>query len=235
MKQPIGILGAMSVEIDAILSAMEIRSVEEHSSMKFHVGTLSGVECVTVQCSVGKVNSALCAQVLIDHYAPRALINIGVAGGVGKEVHIGDVVLATACVQYDFDSTALGDPQAQLNLPPDGRPVTEFPCDSQLTRRLEDAAQDLYGKVHRGVIATGDRFMADGEAGQRLFETFGALACEMEGASIAHACLLNQTPCVVLRTISDNANDSGKVDFLTFAKESAQKAQKLLCGVIGSL
>ncbi len=235
MKAPIGILGAMEVEVEAILSAMEIRCVQEHSSMKFHSGTLSGVECVVAQCSVGKVNSALSAQVLVDLYRPRAIINIGVAGGVGPQVKIGDVVIAKACVEHDCDSSALGYPPGGLDLPGREGPVVELPCDSRLTQILLDGAKKLYPGVHFGVIATGDQFVADREKGKWLFDTFGALACEMEGGSIAHACLINQIPCAVLRTISDNANDDSKVDFPTFAAENAKKAQALLQSVISSL
>lgn len=235
MKAPIGILGAMTVEVEAILTAMDLREVQEHSSMKFHSGTLSGVECVVAQCSVGKVNSALSAQVLADFYHPRAILNIGVAGGVGPQVRIGDVVIARACVEHDCDSSALGYSVGMLDLPGREEPVAELPCDAHLSQMLLEGAEKLYSGVHFGVIASGDQFVADREKGKWLYDTFGALACEMEGGSIAHACLINQIPCAVLRTISDNANDDSKVDFPTFAAQSAQKAQTLLQSVIRSL
>lgn len=234
-QQPIGIIGAMSMEIEAILKAAEILSVEEHANMRFYEASLSGTPCVVVQCSTGKVNSAVCAQVMIDRYRPRAILNIGVAGGIGADVRIGDVVVGSTCVQYDFDVSAVGVPVGQLCIPPNDREITEFPCDRELSRKLLDAAKELYGSAHLGVIATGDRFVADPEAGEMLQKQFGALACEMEGGSIAHACLINGVPCAVLRAISDNARDTGHVDFDTFAMESAHKAQQLLCSVIGTL
>lgn len=234
-EKPIGIIGAMQVEIEAILKTAEIQRVERHSSMDFHVGALRGTPVVVAYCHAGKVNSALCTQALIDHYVPRAVVNIGVAGGIGPDVHIGDIVLATGCVQYDYDVTALEHhPIGTLELPSLGN-VRLFPCDGKLTDPLAQAAQGLYGRCHRGPIATGDVFVADPAKGRYLHETFGALACEMEGASIAHACLLNGVPCAVLRSISDNGNDDAVVDFPTFAQESAHRAQQLLSEAIGTL
>lgn len=238
MSKPIGIIGAMDSEINKLLEVAEIESTAVHAGVKFYSGKLSGVDCVIARCSEGKVNSALCAQAMADFYSPRLILNIGVAGGLGKNVHIGDVVIGTACVQYDFDATALGCPLAEVSVPNgEGKTKTVlFRCDKELSEKLAGKAQGLYdGTVHYGIIATGDRFVADPEVGNWLNSIFGALACEMEGASIAHACMANNIPCVVLRSISDNANDSDTVDFRTFADQSAEKAQKLLTSVIGEL
>lgn len=237
-QKPIGIIGAMAIEIDAILEAAELTETKRYAGIDFHRGTLSGTPVVVAQCSEGKVNSALCAQAMIDRFSPRLLLNIGVAGGVGPNVHIGDAVVASACVQYDFDGTALGTALGEISVPVEGERVNTvyFPCDPDLSDRLAQAARGLYsGMVHTGVVATGDRFVADPQLGNWLHETFGALACEMEGASIAHVCLANSIPCVVLRSISDNANDSDTMDFRTFAQDSACKVQKLLTGVIKKL
>ncbi len=105
-QRPIGVIGAMKIEVDAILSALEEAQEKVHGNMVFTSGRLSGVPVVVAQCSPGKVNAALCTQALIDFYAPRLVLNIGVAGGIGENVHIGDVVIATACVEYDFDTSA---------------------------------------------------------------------------------------------------------------------------------
>lgn len=235
-QQPIGVIGAMKMEVDAILAAMEGKRQEVHGSMAFTAGTLSGVPCVAVQCSPGKVNAALCTQALVDFFSPRLVLNLGVAGGIGEGVHIGDVVIATACVEYDFDTSALDQwPAGQLTLPGREGPVRFLPCEEGLAKALAAAGEDLYGRAHLGVVATGDKFVADPAVGEWLQKEFGALACEMEGGAIAHACLVNQVPCAVLRTISDNAHDSETVDFVTFAQGSAQKAQELLRKVLPRL
>lgn len=237
-KGAIGIIGAMDIEISAILEAAEIYETEEHGGVSFYQGSLSGVPCVVARCGVGKVNSALCVQSMIDFFQPRLILNIGVAGGLGPDVHIGDVVIATACVQHDFDVTPFGASLGEIDVP-SGEGCTStvrFPCDKALSEKLAAGAKGLYsGTVHSGVVATGDRFVADPELGNWLYKTFDALACEMEGGSIAHACMANGIPCVVLRSISDNANDSDTMDYQTFARDSAMKVQKLLAGVIGEL
>lgn len=232
-KAPIGIVGAMSIEIEALLEVTELSKTETFACMQYHSGTISGVPVVIAYCNPGKVNSALCTQVMIDHYAPRAVINCGVAGGIGPDVHIGDVVISTGCVQYDYDSTPLdGGFFGELNVPGQEEKIRVFPCDEAVSSALAKTAETLYNNCHRGPIATGDLFVADPEKGNFLHRELSALACEMEGASIAHACYLNRIPCAVLRTISDNGNDEATVDFPTFAKESAQKAQKLLTAAL---
>lgn len=238
MSQPIGIIGAMESEVNKLLEVAEINEVQNHAGTKFYSITLSGVSCVVAQCNEGKVNSALCTQAMVDFYNPRLILNIGVAGGLGKDVHIGDVVIGTACVQYDYDATPLGCPRAEINITTkDGHTKTVFfKCSKEHSIKLGEMAESIYdGTVHYGNIATGDRFVADPDFGNWLNSTYGALACEMEGASIAHVCTVNSIPCVVLRSISDNANDSDTVDFRTFADDSAAKVQKLLVGAIATL
>lgn len=233
-KKPIGVIGAMQVEIEAILAAGEITAREEHASMTFTRLTLRGVPCVVAQCHAGKVNSAACAQVMASVYAPRIILNIGVAGGTGPQVQIGDLVIASHCVQYDYDLTPMGDALSVIEVPGSGK-LSRFPCDGALVEKLRAAAQGLYGAAHVGPIATGDKFVADPAFGAYLYETFGALACEMEGASTAHVCAMNRIPCAVLRAISDGANHDSQVDFPTFAAESAHRAQQLLVKVIPAL
>ena len=118
------------------------------------------------------------------------------AGGIGENVHIGDVVIATACVEYDFDTSALDQwPAGQLTLPGYEEPMRFLPCGQTLAHILSRAAEGLYGRAHLGIVATGDKFVADPRFGDYLQKEFGALACEMEGGAIAHACLVNKIPC----------------------------------------
>ncbi len=236
-QNQIGLIGAMKMEVYAILQTMENKSSQALGGMTFTQGLLAGVPVVVAQCFPGKVNAALCAQAMIDLFSPRMVLNLGVAGGIGENVHIGDVVIATSCVEYDFDTSDIdGCPAGQMTLPgEDPEPIRFLPCDPAAAQTLAHAGESLYGHAHLGVVATGDRFVADPQFGGYLQKEFGALACEMEGGAIAHVCLVNQVPCAVLRTISDNANDSETVDFRTFAQDSAAKAQKLLQEVLPQL
>lgn len=237
MKQPIGIIGAMEMEVQAILSAMEEKSEQETAGMVFYSGLLGGVPCVAAQCGPGKVSAAACAQAMILNFSPRLLINVGVAGGIGQGVNIGDLVIASACVQYDMDTSVLGDRLGAVSLRRTGKTemVVEFPCDSAASRLLAGEAEVIYGHAHSGVVATGDTFVADGEKSRAIGAQFSAKAVEMEGGSIAQVCYMNGVPCAVLRAISDNADDTGKMDYLEFARIAADRSARLLCGAVPKL
>ena len=223
----IGIIGAMAVEVEGLIAAMENKSPETVSRMTFWRGTLAGVECVVAQCGAGKVNSAVCAQTMILRYGASPIINTGVAGGVGsRAVRIGDLVVAEGVTQHDYDTTPI-DGDKGRDLPILGRSVLE--TDARVSGLLADCAREVYdGNVHRGLIATGDQFIGGKERLHAIAERTGAIACEMEGGSIGQACALADVPFAVLRAISDNADDNAVDDFPKFAKESAEQSVALL-------
>ncbi len=173
------------------------------------------------QSGVGKVNAAVCAQTMILKYAPSLVVNTGAAGGVGPEIRIGDLVVASACVQHDMDTTALGEKAGRDLRSGEGFGLNS--PDRQAASVLAEAAKALYGHVHRGIVATGDLFVADPEKNREIGRLFSAKATEMEGGSIAQVCYRNGVPCAVLRAISDNADNSGKVNFLEFARMASKK------------
>lgn len=234
-KSPIGIIGAMEVEVNSIIAKLSGEESDSIAGLLFHRGELEGVPVVVAECGPGKVNSAVCAQIMILKYSPRLIINTGVAGGVG--VKIGDLVAAECCVQHDFDTTAMGDPLGTLFLRRggDSEDILKLPCDSGAREVLLEEARSIYGGAHAGVIATGDIFVADKEKNRWLGEKFGARAVEMEGGSIAQVCYINKVPCAVLRAISDSANDDSPVDFPSFAKETAEKSAELLIRAVRKL
>ena len=221
----IGIIGAMEIEISGLREQMENRQTEHISGIRFDWGTIHGVLCAVAVCGPGKVNAAVCAQAMIMRFHPRLLINSVVAGGIGKDVQIGDVVIATAVVQHDMDTSPLGDPVGLIS----GLNLVEIPAEERASQILADHAQKIYqGGVFRGIIATGDQFMADRNKIAAIAEQFHAMACEMEGGSIGQVCYMNKTPFTVLRAISDNGNDDAVLDYPKFAKEAADRSIALL-------
>ena len=222
----IGIIGAMEMEIAGLVSALEAPETAVCCGQRFTSGRLGGVPVVVAKCGAGKVNAAMCAAAMLLRYAPSLVVSTGVAGGIGPGVKIGDLVVASHAVQYDYDTTAIGEPKAYVNVA--GTEMTELPTSEKHNGILAQYAADIYSGVHRGVIATGDRFVADPAFCEALRAEFGGVACEMETGAIAHVCAANGTPFCGLRAISDNANDDGKVDFLTFARDSAEKCIALL-------
>ncbi len=224
------IIGAMQIEIDLLINSMEIKEKKTITSFEYNIGTLFSKPAIVVKCSPGKVNAAVCAQTAIMNFSPTLIINPGVAGGIGKDIKIGSLVVASSCVQHDFDTTPLGEPLG--NLTTNKGEIIHLPCDKKYSDIFYNAAKNVYpAETHIGVVATGDTFVADKEKSDFIKEKFSALACEMESGAIAHACYLNDIPFVALRSISDNADDTGKVDYLTFAKSSAHQTEKLVQAV----
>ena len=170
-------------------------------------------DVVAVVCGIGKVNAAVCTQILASEYNVSAVINVGVAGGIGKDIYPGDVVIAENLVQYDMDTTAFGDPIGQIPR----MDTFDFKCDEKLVETAKAACDEASNfKTFSGRIVSGDMFVASLDKIKWLEKEFGALACEMEGASIAHVCYLNNIPFVVVRSISDNANNGAHMDFEKF-------------------
>jgi adenosylhomocysteine nucleosidase len=162
---------------------------------------------------------------MILRYQPCLILNSGVAGSLSASLTIGDIAVAESLVQHDMDTSALGDPVGLIS----GINIVHLPCDEAASARLAKCAASLEGvSVKRGVIASGDQFMSDGEKKRRIADTFGAVACEMEGAAIGQVCYVNAVPCAVMRAISDGGDEAAAMDYPTFAKMAAERAVKAI-------
>ncbi len=229
----IGIIGAMEEEITNILKDMNVLTVKNALGLDFHLGTLNNSShgIVLVRSGVGKVNAALCAQVLIDLFAVDAIINVGVAGAVDKNVKIGDIVIATDAVQHDFDTSALGDEPGIIS----GIDTSVFPADAHLVEVAEKVVRDIGFPVYKGRVASGDQFVSDPVVKGKIDELFSPMCCEMEGAAIAQACYLNKIPFVVIRAISDNAEEGNDINYERFFREAAVTAGRIIKNMIGEI
>ena len=225
----IGIIGAMDVEIKELLSKMENTAEEKQGLLEFYIGKINGCECVVVKCGVGKVSAAVCAQTLILRYNPDAVINIGVAGGIGEGIQIGDLVISKSVVQHDMNTSALGDEIGLIS----GINKVYIDADEALSDLIYEYAKDIYSSnVFKGVIATGDIFVSENKMMKNIAEKFNASACEMEGGSVGQTCYMNDVPFVIIRSISDNGNDDASVDFMQFAESSANKYGELIFSIL---
>lgn len=226
-----GIIVAMREELEIVLQQLRDTTVIEKASMQFHIGYFADKPVVAVICGVGKVNAAACAQLLISEFHVQRLINIGIAGGIGELIKPGDVVIADSLVQHDMDVTALGLPPGQvfrLN-------TFDFKTDPLLLRLAQEASTHINDhNCHTGRIVSGDQFIACPDKNRWLQQEFSALACEMESASIAQVCYLNQLPFVCIRSISDNANTGANMDFEQFMPIAVKNASTLLHHMIPS-
>ena len=221
----IGIIAAMAEELEILLKDLTLESKKEKANMTFHKGKLYEKDVVAVVCGIGKVNSAICTQILASEYSVDKVINVGVAGGIGKEIYPGDIVVAENLVQHDMDTTAFGDKMGQIPR----LDTFDFKCDKEMVSLAKRACEEISElNSFTGRIASGDQFVANIEKIQWLDKEFGAISCEMEGASIAQVCYLNSIPFVVIRSISDNANNGAHMDYQKFIPVAVKNSTRIL-------
>lgn len=218
----IGIICAMQIEADGIIARCEQSRVEEAAGMKFISAKLHDKSVVIVVCGVGKVNAAICTSVLIQRYCPDIIINSGVAGSLSPLVSIGDIVIGTKSIEHDMNTTALGDKQGEISFP-SGK-VTLFECDKEASTLLASICKKLPDTtVAQGIIASGDIFVSERRQRMRINDSFGAIACEMEGAAIGHVCYCFGVPYAIIRAISDDLDENEGMDFVKFCELASQK------------
>jgi len=224
--QNIGIIGAMEEEIALLRQKASIIDTEQIIGVTFYKGTLYDKKVVLVKSGIGKVNAALCAQILIDRFAVDCIINVGVAGAVYKELSIGDIVISKDAVQHDMDTSVFGDP---IGIIP-SMEESYFKADKTLIELAEKCSMSLTSKakVFLGRIASGDQFISTPQGKERIWQTVQGYCAEMEGAAIAHTCYLNQIPFVIIRSISDDAEDKAHIAYEQFVKIAAANSSELL-------
>lgn len=220
-----GIIGAMKIEVETIKTLMENKKSEVISGVEYITGTLHGKKIVVAVCGIGKVAAAMCAQTMILKYSPARIINTGVGGSLSEKLAIGDIAVAESLVQHDMDTSPLGDPIGYIS----GINVINMPCDEKVVDTLVRCIENLDGiKALRGVIASGDQFIASAEKKDFIKSNFNAVVCEMEGASIAQVCYTNGVPFGVVRAVSDCADGSSHMDYGEFLPMAAANAAKLI-------
>jgi adenosylhomocysteine nucleosidase len=228
----LGIIAAMDEEIENILSSLKIERKEIKARMEFSFGEYNGNHLVVVRSGIGKVNAAICTQILIDDFKVDKIINVGIAGGTKENIMPGDVVIAESLVQHDMDTTFFGDKIGQIPR----LDVFEIKCDKELVLiakgicDLKNSHDSFVGRV-----VSGDQFVHENKRLKWLNEEFGALACEMEGASIAQVCYLNKIPFVVIRSISDNAILGIHMDYEKFKTAAIENSTNIIMGMLPSI
>lgn len=229
----IGIIGAMDKEVDDLKNLMKDVSVEMHAGMDFWVGNLSGHELVLVRSGIGKVNAAVAAEALAAYYDVRAIINTGIAGSLDAKIDIGDIVLATDAMEHDMDVAGLG---YEKGIVPD-QETSVYPADADLRKLAKECCEKVNTdiKVFEGRVVSGDQFIADKATKEAIVSTVGGMCTEMEGAAIAHAAWLNKIPYLIIRSISDKADDSASVDYPTLQKIAIEHEVKLIVELMSKL
>ncbi len=220
----IGIIGAMDIEIQKIKSELNVITTKNAAGIDFTLGTCEGSSVVLAMCGVGKVNAAVCAQIMIDLFAVDCIINTGVAGGLAHGLEIGDVVVSSDAMQHDMNVEGLGYAPGVI---PDME-ASLFEADEVLIETAKNALLDCGLKGVIGRVASGDVFVCDKALKESIIKNFKAACCEMEGGAIAQTCYLNRLPFVIIRAISDSADDSGSMDYPTFKKMAAENSARIV-------
>ena len=224
----IGIIGAMDDEVRELISRLDERRTERVSGIEFNVGKLYGKNVVVAKCGVGKVFAAICAEAMIIKYAPALVVNTGVGGALDKSLRPLDIVFAEKVVQHDMDTSPIGDPVGLIS----GINRVYFETDKRALEVLNGAAEELKIKHLTGIVATGDKFIAEKADKDRITSLFGATACEMEGGAIAHTAFVNDTPFMVVRAISDSADGEACMDYPTFLPQAVKISTALTLALV---
>ncbi len=229
----IGIIGAMDEEVKILKDRMDTQEVINRASMEFCRGTLYGKDVVIVRSGIGKVNAAICAQILVDEFSVEGIINTGVAGSLRNEINIGDIVLSKDALQHDMDATGFG-------YPPGVIPRMEesiFAADETMIELAMKTCKEVNPEIQvfQGRIVSGDQFISEHDKKKSLVETFNGYCTEMEGAAIAQVAYLNNIPYLVIRAISDKADKSAEVDYTEFEMKAIEHTVKLMTELIKGL
>lgn len=222
----IGIIGAMDLEVEHLKDEMQISRIVDKAGMEFYTGTLKGVDVVIVRSGIGKVNAGLCAQILADVFQVTHIINTGVAGSLNAKLDIGDILISKDALYHDMDVRIFG---YQLGEVPQ-MGCREFKADKAMIEAAVSSCKEVNPDIHVevGRILSGDQFISDKAKKETLIADFQGDCTEMEGAAIAHSAYLNKIPFVIIRAISDKADDSAEMDYPTFEREAAKHSAKLV-------
>lgn len=226
----IGIIGAMMNEVEELKRSMEVTSITEKASMKFFEGKLNGADVVVVQSGIGKVNAAICAQILADQFNVTQIINTGIAGSLNADLDIGDILVSKDAIQHDCDVTIFGYKKGEIA----GMGFREFKADEALINLAYETCKEVNPDINavKGRVVSGDQFISSSEVKDMLIKEYNGDCAEMEGAAIAHAAYLNNIPFVIIRAISDKADNSAEMDYDTFENKAAEHSAALVKALV---
>ena len=220
----LGIIGAMAVEVAALKENMQDMTTIQKAGMEFYEGKLEGLHAVVVQCGVGKINAAMCTQILIDCFCVTHVVNTGIAGSLSAELDICDMVISRDAIHHDFDLRFWDRPIGQVP----GMDVIAFPADEKMMDMAFKAAESIApGHTKIGRVASGDQFICSKEQKDNIIANTNGICAEMEGASIAHTAYRNAVPFVIIRAISDKADGSAEMDYPTFEAIAAERCAQV--------
>lgn len=227
----LGIIGAMEEEVAGLKENMTVARTLQRASMEFLEGSLAGKPVVVVRCGIGKVNAAICTQILADEFHVDAIVNTGIAGSLKNEINIGDIVLSEDTVQHDMDATGFGYEYGVIPR----METSVFKGDERLLALARECCEQVNPEigVFVGRVVSGDQFISDKRKKDWISEHFHGYCTEMEGAAIAQTAYLNQIPFLIIRAISDKADNSAQMDYNEFERQAIRHSVRLMTEIAG--
>lgn len=229
----IGIIGAMEEEVAQLKELMTGITITKKASMEFYDGQIDGKDVTVVRSGIGKVNAGCCTQILADLFSVDCVINTGIAGSLDASINIGDIVLCTDALQHDVDAVAFGYPLGVIPR----MELSTFPADEAMRNLASKLCKQVNPEieVHEGRVVTGDQFIADQQKKDFLTNQFQGTCTEMEGAAIAQAAYNNHLPFLIIRAISDKADNSAQMDYPTFERQAITHTVRLMTALVKEL
>ncbi|PWC11298.1 5'-methylthioadenosine/S-adenosylhomocysteine nucleosidase [Brenneria corticis] len=220
----VGIIGAMEQEVTLLRDRIENRQTIQRAGCEIYSGRLNGVDVALLKSGIGKVSAALGTTLLLEHSRPDVVINTGSAGGLAATLKVGDIVISDEVRYHDADVTAFGYEPGQMA----GCPAA-FIADEGLITLAQDAIAELQLHAVRGLVVSGDAFINGAEPLARIRRTFPqAIAVEMEATAIAHVCHQFAVPFVIVRAISDVADQESHLSFDEFLTVAAEQSTRMV-------
>ena len=226
----IAILGAMEIEIKPFLEKIKNYKTIKHGHNNYYIVNYNGNELILAYSRIGKVFSAITATIMIEKFNADIVLFTGVAGGIGDNIKVGDIILATDTVQHDVDITAFGHPKGKI---PNSE--VKISTSKELLNKAIDIAKEQKINIYTGTVATGDQFISNKEVKTLIKDEFNAKAIEMEGASVNLVCYELNKPCLILRSISDTADGEACESFDEFAIKEAKRSANFILKLIDKI
>lgn len=224
----LGILVAMEEEIKHLLQEIKSYKIIEIANQKFYDGMINGKPVTIVQSGIGKVNASIATTLLIQEFNVDAVINTGSAGALQEGMKIGELVISKELTYHDVNNEVFGYIYGQIPQMPE-----RYAADAKLSQSIKDLAASQSWDVHSGLIVTGDSFVGSTEGIKKIKENFTtALVTEMEGAAVAQTCHQFNVPFVVIRAVSDTADEEASIDFDEFVILAGKRSAELVLSFI---
>ncbi|MGL6106967.1 5'-methylthioadenosine/adenosylhomocysteine nucleosidase [Romboutsia sp.] len=222
----IGVIGAMPIEIKLIKEKLNIIDTKEYAGFKFYIGTMNNLKVILTSCSVGKVNAASCTQILIDKFDVTHIINTGIAGSLKNDVKICDIVISDNVTHHDVRKKQMKEWYPNQEYFETDLHLVNVSIEAFNKLKLEDIS------YHKGRIVSGEAFICDNNIKDKIISEYEPCCVEMEGSAIGHVAHMNKIPFIIIRSISDNADEEANIKYNKFEELASINSAKLVYNML---